>query len=219
MKLKSASIILVLLSGMLFACGGSSSGSGSGSSVSVANVVGLTQPAAQDTITGNSLLVGAVTYQSSETVPVATVISQSPTAGTSVATGSAVNFVVSSGTAGVTGLASIVGVYEWFDYYPDGFIDEWYLGIDDQGYVSDYDYLGDSFDNIANCYVIDRDWLRFVHISGNRFSTTFDGDDLGDVFIEVDQGGLLITSLDGEQLAIGPKVDIAVSDFEAAECT
>jgi hypothetical protein len=217
MKLKSASIILVLLSGMLFACGGSSSGSGS--SVSVANVVGLTQLQALVTITETSLVVGVVTYQSSETVAAATVISQSPTAGTSVATGSAVNFVVSSGTAGVTGLASIAGVYESFDHYPGGVVDEWYLGIDDQGFVTTYDYMGDSFDNIANCYDIDRDWFRFVHISGNLFSAIFDGDDLGDVFIEFDQGGLLITSLDGEQLAIGPKVDIAVSDFEAAECT
>jgi hypothetical protein len=211
MKLKSASIILVLLSGMLFACGGS----GSGSSVSVANVVGLTQLQALVTITETSLVVGVVTYQSSETVPAATVISQSPTAGTSVAPESAVNFVVSSGTAGVTGLASIVGVYMWFDYYPGGIVDEWYLGIDDQGFVSDYDYLGDSFDNFANCYLIDRDWERFGHISGNRFSTIF----LGIVFIEFDLGGLLITSWDGLQLAVGPKVDIDVSDFEAAECT
>lgn len=215
MKLKSASVIFALLSGMLVACGGSSSGS----SVSVANVVGLTQPEAQATITDTSLVVGVVTYQSSETVTAATIISQSPTAGASVATGSAVNFVVSSGTAGVTGLASIVGVYEWFDYYPGGIVDEWYLGINDQGYVSDYDYLGDSFDNTANCYVIDRDWARFMHISGNRFSTTFLGDEQGDVFIEFDQGGLLITSSDGEQLSVGPKVNIAVSDFEAAECT
>lgn len=117
----------------------------------------------------------------------------------------------------VTGLASIVGVYEWFDEYPGGLVDEWYFAIDAQGYVSDYDYMGDSYDNLGNCYVIDRDWEQLVYVSENRFSTVVAGEDL---FIEIQDGGLLITPVDGssEPEYIGPKVDIDVSSFETAEC-
>jgi beta-lactam-binding protein with PASTA domain/V8-like Glu-specific endopeptidase len=65
--------------------------------VSVPNVVGLTQAAATAAITGAGLTVGNVTTQASPTVPAGTVISQSPSAGTSVTSGSAVTLVVSSG--------------------------------------------------------------------------------------------------------------------------
>ena len=68
-------------------------------SVSVPNVVGLTQSAATTAITGAGLVVGTVTQQSSATVPAGSVISQNPAAGTSVAAGSAVNLVVSTGPA------------------------------------------------------------------------------------------------------------------------
>jgi beta-lactam-binding protein with PASTA domain len=66
--------------------------------VTVPNVVGLTQTAASTAITGAGLTVGTVTTQSSATVAAGLVISESPVSGTSVASGSAVNFVVSSGT-------------------------------------------------------------------------------------------------------------------------
>ncbi len=71
----------------------------SGAPVSVPDVVGLTQTAAAATITNAGLILGVVTQQSSATVPAGSVISQSPAAGTSVADGSAVNLVVSSGSA------------------------------------------------------------------------------------------------------------------------
>jgi len=122
----------------------------------------------------------------------------------------------SSSSNEVTGLSSIVGVYDWSDEYPGGIIDEWYLGIDAQGYVSDYDYMGDSFDNLANCYVIDRNWERLTHISGNRFATLSGVD----VLIDFHQGQLRITgqgSAFGSEI-IGPRVNIHVSTFEAAEC-
>src|SRR5205814_5779912 len=65
--------------------------------VTVPNVVGLAQSAATSAITGANLVVGAVTQSSSTTVPAGSVISQSPVSGASVATGSAVALVVSSG--------------------------------------------------------------------------------------------------------------------------
>ncbi len=70
--------------------------------ISVPNVVGDTQAAATTAITGAGLVAGTVTTQSSSTVASGSVISESPVAGTSVSTGSAVNLVVSSGPAQVS---------------------------------------------------------------------------------------------------------------------
>jgi VWFA-related protein len=65
--------------------------------VAVPNVVNLTQAAATTAITGAGLAVGAVSQASNATVPSGSVISQNPAAGTSVAAGSAVALVVSTG--------------------------------------------------------------------------------------------------------------------------
>jgi VWFA-related protein len=65
--------------------------------VAVPNVVNQTQAAATTTLTGAGLALGAVTQASSATVPSGSVISQNPAAGTSVAAGSAVALVVSTG--------------------------------------------------------------------------------------------------------------------------
>ena len=72
---------------------------GAASSVSTPNVVGQTQAAAQSAITAAGLSVGTITNQSSASVPSGSVISQNPTAGSNVPTGSTVNLVVSSGPA------------------------------------------------------------------------------------------------------------------------
>jgi hypothetical protein len=65
----------------------------------VPNVVGLTQAAGTTSITGAGLVLGTVTMASSSSVPAGNVISQNPASGTSVASGSQVNLVVSSGAA------------------------------------------------------------------------------------------------------------------------
>jgi beta-lactam-binding protein with PASTA domain len=65
--------------------------------VTVPNVVGMTQANASTAILGVVLVVGSVTQETSLTVPAGTVISQNPASGASVAVGSAVNLVVSSG--------------------------------------------------------------------------------------------------------------------------
>ena len=70
------------------------------------NVVGQTQAAATAAITGAGLVVGTVTQQSSSTVASGDVISESPAAGTHVASGSAVNFVVSTGGSSSGGSSS-----------------------------------------------------------------------------------------------------------------
>jgi len=70
--------------------------------VSVPNVVGDTRAAASTAITAVGLVVGTVTTAASSTVPSGEVISQSPTAGTSVTSGSAVNLVIATGPAAQT---------------------------------------------------------------------------------------------------------------------
>ena len=79
--------------------------------VPVPNVVGQTQAAATSAITSAGLTVGAVTQQSSSTVASGNVISESPAAGTSVTSASAVNLVVSSGAPPPTQVAvpNVVG--------------------------------------------------------------------------------------------------------------
>ena len=70
--------------------------------VTVPNVEGLTQDAATTAITGAKLMVGTVTQQTSNTVATGNVISQDPASGSSVAQGSPVNLVISSGPQMVT---------------------------------------------------------------------------------------------------------------------
>ena len=69
--------------------------------VTVPDVVGETQTDAESAVTGVGLTVGTVTQEYSDTVPEGEVISQDPTAGTSVPEGSSVALVVSKGEAPV----------------------------------------------------------------------------------------------------------------------
>ena len=73
--------------------------------VTVPNVVGQSQSAASSTITAAGLTVGTITQQASSTIPAGNVISQNPATGASVAAGSAVSLVVSTGssTGGTSG--------------------------------------------------------------------------------------------------------------------
>jgi RHS repeat-associated protein len=68
--------------------------------VTVPDVVGLTQSEAEAAITAASLTVGTVTQAASDIVPAGNVVSQDPAAGTSVAQASAVDLVISSGPQG-----------------------------------------------------------------------------------------------------------------------
>ena len=70
--------------------------------MAVPNVEGLTQDAATTAITAAKLKVGTNTQQTSKTVAAGKVISQDPASGSSLAEGSAVNLVISSGPQMVT---------------------------------------------------------------------------------------------------------------------
>jgi hypothetical protein len=78
--------------------------------VSVPNVVGDTQAAASTAITGAGLTVGAVTNQSSSTVASGEVISENPAAATSVASGSAVALLISTGPPTFTVGGTLIGL-------------------------------------------------------------------------------------------------------------
>ncbi|MFN8487878.1 MAG: FG-GAP-like repeat-containing protein [Caldilineaceae bacterium] len=75
---------------------------GASTTVAAPNVVGLTQSAAQQAITGAGLVVGTITQSYDNSVPAGSVISQNPAAGAAVASGSAVNLVVSLGPVQTT---------------------------------------------------------------------------------------------------------------------
>jgi beta-lactam-binding protein with PASTA domain len=77
--------------------------------VLVPNVVGMTQPAAEAAILAAGLQVGTVTTANSPTVPAGSVISQNPSAGSSVPEGSSVSLVVSLGPIMVT-VPNVVGM-------------------------------------------------------------------------------------------------------------
>jgi beta-lactam-binding protein with PASTA domain/sugar lactone lactonase YvrE len=68
------------------------------SGITVPNVVGSTEEAATVAITSVGLKLGRVTQQSSTTIPVGSVISQTPAGGAAASGGSAVNIILSSGT-------------------------------------------------------------------------------------------------------------------------
>ena len=78
--------------------------------VAVPNVVGMTQAAATTAITSAGLVVGTVNTQYDAAIPAGQVISQSPTAGTNVAVGSAVDLVVSLGPAPPVTVPNTVGM-------------------------------------------------------------------------------------------------------------
>lgn len=79
-----------------------STGPAGAATITTPDVAGLTQAAAESSITSAGLIVGTVSTSSSETVPAGNVISQSPVAGTLLASGAAVNLLVSSGPASIS---------------------------------------------------------------------------------------------------------------------
>ncbi len=70
--------------------------------INVPAVVGQAQGVAQQTITSAGLVIGSVLSVSSDTITLNDVISQNPTAGSSVSPGTSINLVISSGSTLVT---------------------------------------------------------------------------------------------------------------------
>jgi hypothetical protein len=78
--------------------------------VTVPNVIGMAETSARNAITAAQLVVGAVTTATSTSVPAGTTMSQSPAAGTSVAVGTVVDLVTSSGAPADTTPPTLSGM-------------------------------------------------------------------------------------------------------------
>lgn len=87
-------------------------GGDNGGGGNVPNVVGQAQAAAEAAITAAGLTVGTVTQQCSDSVAKGNVISQNPAGGTTVAAGTSVSLVVSSGPCGGGGVLE----GKWYAY-------------------------------------------------------------------------------------------------------
>ncbi|MEQ8677656.1 MAG: tandem-95 repeat protein [Aggregatilineales bacterium] len=82
-----------------------------GRSITVPDVVGLAQTAAETALQNETLVVGTIAYTSSAQ-PADSVVSQSPSAGTSVNEGTAVDLVLSLGDLEQTTVPDVVGLLE-----------------------------------------------------------------------------------------------------------
>jgi hypothetical protein len=126
-----------------------------------------------------------------------------------------------SGSA--TALSLIAGVYDdSVDHQEEG-IDELYLEIDSRGYLSSYDYLGDSFDNYLNCYYIEQNWGQLIHLSENtfRYISYYEAVETSyNVIVTVAEGGdLTITNEEYPDVnSTVTKTSLIKSDFLSAEC-
>lgn len=105
---------MALMALWLAGCNSGSSDAGSSgggaAQVTVPGVAGDTQAAATTAITGAGLTVGTVTAQSSGTVATGNVISENPAANASVAKGSAVALVISTGPSNFTIGGTVIGL-------------------------------------------------------------------------------------------------------------
>lgn len=129
----------------------------------------------------------------------------------------------------ISGLSSIVGVYDNSYVEDDGTIDEAYTHINDSGTVFYYDYLGDSYTNGPNCYERFEDGT-LEHVDGNRFmlEAGYFGEDAVEVtfnfkddFADYD-GEVLVFEKDDEEdtfYMIGEISNKQASDFDAILCT
>jgi hypothetical protein len=65
---------------------------------------------------------------------------------------------------------SLVGVWDNTEDYGTYGKDVSYISIDKNGYLSIYDYAGDTFDEWGNCYWIDEKYAQLTHLSGIQYS-------------------------------------------------
>jgi len=83
---------------------------GPSTTVSVPNVVGLPQAAANTALSNAGLAIGNVASETSASVPAGSVINQQPAAGSSVEVGTSVDLVVSVGASNTANVPDVVGL-------------------------------------------------------------------------------------------------------------
>jgi hypothetical protein len=138
--------------------------------VPVPNVVGDTQAAASTAITGAGLVVGTVTTAISSSVPSGDVISESPVAGTMVASGSAVNLVVSTGAEGTASVGSVT------PNSATGLSNTFVLTYSDTGGYANLNHVGVIFGPATgasdSCYVLYYPAANLVYLLTNAGAAT-----------------------------------------------
>jgi hypothetical protein len=121
----------------------------------------------------------------------------------------------SSNASSPAQISGFEGVYEDF-YEEDGAIDEIYWVIHSTGYISLYDYAGDTYDNFANCYWITHRAMRITNPfgSGNydlEFLDNGSYQSYGDYDLTVGPSSFNVIAADGK-LSL-PRSNLLVSDL------
>lgn len=124
---------------------------------------------------------------------------------------------VSSITDTVNSLDDIVGFWD-ATIEVDGETDEIFFLISDSGLVSVFDYLGDSFDGIADCYVIADDALVFTHLTGNSFlsEALLDGSTI-DLSAFFEGGNLILRDSFGDETLLSP-TSLSIDTVRSMDC-
>jgi hypothetical protein len=99
---------------------------------------------------------------------------------------------------GATGIERLVGVWNLTEDDENSGVDEAYLSIDKDGYISSYDYAGDTFDDWGNCYWINEKFSKISHISGDRYFIEYfeDAKDSGEFEMNVSDNTLIVKEQD-----------------------
>lgn len=73
-------------------------------------------------------------------------------------------------------LSELTGlVFDYNNFSDDGTKEESYYVIDDNGYVTDYHFMGDEQGIGMNCYSVNKDWGQFIDKSFGYFDLTYTG--------------------------------------------
>ncbi|MEJ2043109.1 MAG: hypothetical protein P8X74_06585 [Reinekea sp.] len=111
----------------------------------------------------------------------------------------------------INSLESLAGIYNASEDYGTEGYDEFYLGFDKDGTITNYNYLGDSYDNQGNCYMIDSGGT-IAHSSGNEFLA-----DDGTIISVTKDGDTYTFQYDNKSISY-KKTNLVASDLLAAKC-
>jgi hypothetical protein len=107
----------------------------------------------------------------------------------------------SSGGITLGKVESLAGVWDNSeDLGVDG-LDESYIAIDKDGYLSVYDFAGDTFDNWGNCYWIEEKFAQITYVNGDRYKIKdLSSSDSSEVEMTVSNQKLTIKEVDVDDL-------------------
>ena len=99
-------------------------------------------------------------------------------------------------------------------------IDENYLAIDSDGFVSLYDYDGDTYDDGENCYWIEEDVAELKALGDDRYRVVQEGSSDTQILIITVQNNTMTIAEEGdeEDFSTLTRSSIPVSDF-TPECS